>query len=75
MSLRQPLLQLKPRSDRPAPPITAAFDALSASGLTLAASLVESDDLLRGGREVLIRHGDEVYRLRHTRNDKLILTK
>ena len=45
------------------------------SGLTLSASLVESDDLLRGGREVLIRHGDEVYRLRHTRNDKLILTK
>lgn len=31
--------------------------------------------LLNGGREVLIRHGDECYRLRHTRNDKLILTK
>jgi len=36
---------------------------------------VESDALLRGTREVLIRHGNEVYRLRHTRNDKLILTK
>lgn len=36
---------------------------------------VESGSLLRGTREVLIRHGDEVYRLRHTRNDKLILTK
>ena len=36
---------------------------------------VESNALLRGSREVLIRHGDEVYRLRHTRNDKLILTK
>ena len=36
---------------------------------------IESNALLRGTREVLIRHGDEVYRLRHTRNDKLILTK
>jgi len=78
MSLRQPLLQLKPRSELPPTPIAAPFDgpfALAASGLGLSASLVESDDLLRGGREVLIRHGDEVYRLRHTRNDKLILTK
>ncbi|WP_235567239.1 MULTISPECIES: hemin uptake protein HemP [unclassified Lysobacter] len=39
------------------------------------AMLVESGALLRGAREVLIRHGGEVYRLRHTRNDKLILTK
>ena len=36
---------------------------------------VDSVALLRGAREVLIRHGGEVYRLRHTRNDKLILTK
>lgn len=35
----------------------------------------ESSELLRGAREVLIRHGGEVCRLRHTRNDKLILTK
>ncbi|MGY1458912.1 MULTISPECIES: hemin uptake protein HemP [unclassified Luteimonas] len=36
---------------------------------------VTSASLLHGQREVLIRHGSEVYRLRHTRNDKLILTK
>ncbi|HST44118.1 MAG TPA: hemin uptake protein HemP [Luteimonas sp.] len=36
---------------------------------------VDSARLLHGQREVLIRHGNEVYRLRHTRNDKLILTK
>ena len=36
---------------------------------------VDSTRLLHGQREVLIRHGSEVYRLRHTRNDKLILTK
>ncbi len=29
----------------------------------------------QGRREVLIQHGDRVYRLRHTSNDKLILTK
>jgi hemin uptake protein HemP len=42
-----------------------------------AASLpeVESVRLLQGQRELLIRHGNECYRLRHTRNDKLILTK
>ena len=36
---------------------------------------LESRNLLQGANEVLIRHGNEVYRLRHTRNDKLILTK
>lgn len=35
----------------------------------------DSSGLLQGGREILIRHGGECYRLRHTRNDKLILTK
>ena len=35
----------------------------------------DSQDLMRGGREVLIRHGGQVYRLQHTRNDKLILVK
>jgi hemin uptake protein HemP len=36
---------------------------------------VDSSRLLQGRREVVIRHGGECYRLRHTRNDKLILTK
>lgn len=36
---------------------------------------VSSETLLAGRREILIRHGDRVYRLRHTSNDKLILTK
>lgn len=39
------------------------------------ASEFDSHRLLQGRAEVLIRHGGEVYRLRHTRNDKLILTK
>ena len=37
--------------------------------------VIDSAALLAGGREVLISHGGECYRLRHTRNDKLILTK
>ncbi len=36
---------------------------------------LSSERLLNGRREILIRHGDRVYRLRHTSNDKLILTK
>jgi hemin uptake protein HemP len=32
-------------------------------------------DLLGGGREVIILHAGERYRLRVTANDKLILTK
>lgn len=40
-----------------------------------AAGEFDSRELMRGQREVLIRHGGQVYRLRHTRNDKLILVK
>lgn len=36
---------------------------------------LDSRRLLQGRNEILIRHGSETYRLRHTRNDKLILTK
>ena len=40
-----------------------------------AEDLISSEALLKGRREVLIQHGDRIYRLRHTSNDKLILTK
>lgn len=60
--------QLKPL-DFPA----AAAPADGAAAPTM--PVFDSRLLLNGGREVLIRHGDECYRLRHTRNDKLILTK
>ncbi|MFQ5731398.1 MAG: hemin uptake protein HemP [Planctomycetaceae bacterium] len=36
---------------------------------------VTSESLLAGHREILIRHGEAVYRLRLTRNGKLILQK
>ena len=36
---------------------------------------IDSASLLQGTRELLIAHAGEEYRLRLTRNDKLILTK
>ena len=39
------------------------------------ARVVESEDLMQGSREIQIVHGDDIYRLRVTRNGKLILTK
>ncbi len=40
-----------------------------------AARSLPSRSLFQGMREILIEHAGEVYRLRITRNDKLILTK
>lgn len=34
-----------------------------------------SEDLFAGSREILIQHGDEMYRLMITRNGKLLLQK
>jgi hemin uptake protein HemP len=34
-----------------------------------------SEELLRGTREVFIKHADDMYKLSVTRNGKLILTK
>ena len=36
---------------------------------------IDSAELLQGAREVVIRHGKETYRLRLTRQGKLILHK
>jgi hemin uptake protein HemP len=36
---------------------------------------VSSSDLLQGAKEIWIRHGEELYRLRLTRSGKLILQK
>lgn len=62
----------------PAPVPSAASAPVSSSPSSQSASAawaLDSATLLRGAREVVIRHGVDVYRLRHTRNDKLILTK
>lgn len=58
-------------SEKPAPQpvVTPRY----ANGVTQ--SQVDSRDLLGPHREIAIRHQDEIYRLRHTRQGKLILTK
>ena len=43
--------------------------------ISLAGHKIDSRDLVIGPREVIIHHGDEVYRLRLTSQNKLILTK
>jgi len=60
-----PLSKVEPLSLRDRLPQRPAF----------AEEALDSEALLKGQREILIRHGDKVYRLRHTSNDKLILTK
>lgn len=40
-----------------------------------AADRIPAQRLFQGGREILIDHNNEIYRLRITKNDKLILTK
>ena len=37
--------------------------------------LLEADELFAGEQEILIRNGDDIYRLRRTRLGKLILCK
>lgn len=41
----------------------------------MSARRVESNRLMSGERELVIEHAGQEYRLRVTRNDKLILTK
>ena len=67
-------LQPKPQHDRQAQLSASASPPESLSGES-PMPVFDSAGLLQGGREVMIRHGSECYRLRHTRNDKLILTK
>lgn len=61
-----------PASPGAQPPTRDEDDLRTSAGQAIE---VDSLALLNGQREIVIRHGAECYRLRHTRNDKLILTK
>jgi hemin uptake protein HemP len=52
-----------------------ARPASTAGGRGPHPDLLDSAILLAGGNEVLIRHGTDTYRLRITRQNRLILTK
>lgn len=64
--------QIHPSAPQPQTQTQPMLEPLSGDA---ALPVFDSVGLLQGGREILIRHGSECYRLRHTRNDKLILTK
>lgn len=53
----------------------AASKALDADRKIAAPRTVRLEELLHGDRELLIRHGEEVYHLRVTKNGRLLLTK
>ena len=56
-------------------PLCAESDVGSLAACVAAQQVFDSAGLLNGAREIVIQHGDVRYRLRHTRNGKLILTK
>lgn len=43
--------------------------------LTVTGNRIDSRELFSGEREIIIAHGEDVYRLRLTSQNKLILTK
>jgi hemin uptake protein HemP len=49
--------------------------AKQARDIAITNDRIESRDLFVGTREIIIGHGDDVYRLRLTAQNKLILTK
>lgn len=59
----------------PLPPSPARLAAVARPAAGSPPPSLDSRALLGGAREIEIVHGDKVYRLRHTRNDKLILVK
>lgn len=52
-----------------------AFAPLAASPQGGSKPRLKSEDLFRSGSELIIEHRGEEYRLKLTRNDKLILNK
>ena len=63
-------MSTSPTHERPAPP---PAPVAQPGGVALHA--LDSADLLRGGKSIVISHNGEVYRLQTTRQGKLILTK
>lgn len=61
----------EPLPERPA----AKGAALSPKEVAAAKERYESDELFGDRKEILIVHNEEIYRLRRTRHDKLILYK
>jgi len=67
--------ELRTRQAAPETPPGENVFAATAWTPARARGYIDSRTLLQGTRELLIAHAGEEYRLRLTRNDKLILTK
>ena len=61
--------------NEPLPERPAAKGTASAAKESLARERYGSDELFGDRKEILIVHNEEIYRLRRTRHDKLILYK
>lgn len=62
-------------SDVPLEPVSGDSHSVQCDSPVPDLRRIRSTDLLHGEKEVLIEHGSEIYRLRLTRNGKLILQK
>jgi hemin uptake protein HemP len=62
-------------TSRPGLPTDPERQAAPSAGSERVAGCIPAQCLFQGGREILIDHNNEIYRLRITKNDKLILTK
>lgn len=68
-----PLENFLLRRDRDAE--QAMSESPASVGSATSQRVVSSAEILRGDREILIQHGDQTYRLRVTRANRLILNK
>lgn len=77
MSLERPALSLSQRRDAGGLACATAESPAASASRPLAEPLaaLTSSQLFHGARQIFIRHGDAVYQLRITAQDKLILTK
>lgn len=66
---------MNPEHDSPSGNQPAAAAADERLAQTAPKEVWYSEELLGTRREILIKHGDEIYRLRRTRQGKLILHK
>lgn len=66
-----------PRSEQPAKTTapTGASSTDDARAVMMRGNRFDSRDIFQSGREIIIAHGEETYRLRLTAQNKLILTK
>lgn len=69
------MTSLPDKNDAPAESGSSQSTSSNPRMISIAGQKIDSRDLFIGTREVMIQHGSEIYRLRLTAQNKLILTK